>query len=174
MNLSGVIEYRYADSHGAGHGLADIIGEAAFTYMTSLSHCCGTHRGECAAELVVIGIVFQQLLVASRGKPGRQYMRGSAHAQRQAIAHQLCIALQCLTGACLDTHRAQSPPNEQTPDAELATMGAEGTASDLLNVQSAFDLAADTYAIDAKPILATIDAAFHPTDCGEIIQQTIR
>lgn len=53
-------------------------------------------------------------------------------------------------------------------------MGAEGTASDLLNVQSAFDLAADTYAIDAKPILATIDAAFHPTDCGEIIQQTIR
>ena len=60
LNLSGVIEYRYADSHGAGHGLADIIGEAAFTYMTSLSHCCGTHRGECAAELVVIGIVFQQ------------------------------------------------------------------------------------------------------------------
>lgn len=67
LNLSGVIEYRYADSHGAGHGLADVIGEAAFAYMTSLSHCCGTHRGECAAELVGIGIVFQQLLVASRG-----------------------------------------------------------------------------------------------------------
>ncbi len=66
----------------------------------------------------------------------------------------------------LRTNRPQMP--------ELAAMGAEGTASDLLNVQSAFDLAADTYAIDAKPILATIDAAFHPTDCGEIIQQTIR
>ena len=43
-------------------------------------------------------------------------------------------------------------------------MGAEDTASDLLNVQSAFDLAADTYAIDAKPILATIDPR-STTDC---------
>ena len=125
----------------AGHGLADILPHSRICRLAVV------RRGECAAELVV-------------------YRHSVPTCQRGGMSIML-LRLCNVTGACLDTHRDNRL--ERTPDPNWP-MGAEGTATDR-EFQSAFDLAADTYAIDE--LLATIDAAFHPTDCGEIIPQTI-